>query len=151
MFKKEFIAKVRDNLKEQGVKREIKFPSHYVSIYNVDGSVKHMKFNGEVREANYSLNDVQNILNMVLDTIVDAIRDGEEVSLVGFGKFYSKEHKARRSIDPRNTSEWYDIPAYRVPKFQYGTNLKLAAKACELVQKDEAAAIELMPDMDEED
>jgi DNA-binding protein HU-beta len=58
--------------------------------------------------------------------VVDAIRKGEKVTLVGFGTFSSVQRKARTGRNPQTGSE-IKIPAKRVPKFAPGIQLRDAA------------------------
>jgi len=59
----------------------------------------------------------------VLDAITEALRDGDKVSLVGFGTFLVRERQARTGKNPR-TGEAVQIPAGKVPAFKPGKALK---------------------------
>jgi DNA-binding protein HU-beta len=61
-----------------------------------------------------------------LDSITEALRNGEEVTFTGFGKFSVQNRAARQGVNPRNPSERVHIPASRVPKFTAGSRLKAA-------------------------
>lgn len=57
-------------------------------------------------KAGISRADAENILQIITDTIIDAIAHGEKVELNGFGSFFSKplaeyaqENKSTRSTD----------------------------------------------------
>jgi DNA-binding protein HU-beta len=63
-----------------------------------------------------------------LDSITEALRNGEEVSFTGFGKFSAQNRAARMGVNPRNPSERVQIPASRVPKFSAGSQLKTAVR-----------------------
>jgi DNA-binding protein HU-beta len=65
-------------------------------------------------------------VNAFLESISDALRNGEEVSFTGFGKFTVQDRAARQGVNPRNPSERVRIPASRVPKFSAGSRLKQA-------------------------
>ena len=56
-------------------------------------------------------------------SIVDALKSGDKVHLVGFGTFEVKERAARTGRNPR-TMETVDIPASRHPTFKPGKVLK---------------------------
>ena len=64
-----------------------------------------------------------------LDSISDALRNGEEVAFTGFGKFSVQNRAARQGVNPRNPSERVQIPASKVPKFSAGSQLKAAVKS----------------------
>ncbi len=62
-------------------------------------------------------------LNAVMESIGDALKAGDKVSLVGFGTFSVKERKARKGLNPK-TRKPLDIPASNVPHFKAGKGLK---------------------------
>ena len=59
----------------------------------------------------------------MLDTIRDAIRDGDKVTLVGFGTFILVERAPRKGRNPR-THEEIEIPLRKVPRFIPGKDFK---------------------------
>ena len=59
----------------------------------------------------------------VLDGISGALKNGEQVVLVGFGTFAVKERSARVGRNPK-TGEEIKIAASRVPGFKAGKALK---------------------------
>jgi DNA-binding protein HU-beta len=62
-------------------------------------------------------------LDGMVDAIVDALKKGEHVSLVGFGTFAVRERAARSGRNPK-TGEEITIEASRVPAFKAGKALK---------------------------
>lgn len=69
----------------------------------------------------------EDIVDLVFDTIVNTLKNGEEVAISGFGSFVAKERKARKARNPK-TGEMVDVPAMRAPKFKAGKNLKEAVR-----------------------
>jgi DNA-binding protein HU-beta len=63
----------------------------------------------------------------VFETITDALKKGDEVSIAGFGAFVAKKRAAREARNPR-TGEKVHVPATTVPKFRPGKALKDAVK-----------------------
>lgn len=59
----------------------------------------------------------------MIDTITNALQNGKEVQLLGFGTFSVVERAARKGRNLR-TNKSIDIPARKVPKFVAGKNLK---------------------------
>ncbi len=55
--------------------------------------------------------------------ITEAMKNGEQVSLVGFGTFQVKERGARTGRNPQ-TGESIEIKASRTPSFKAGKALK---------------------------
>jgi DNA-binding protein HU-beta len=66
-------------------------------------------------------------LEVITDSITQAIRKGERVSLIGFGTFSVSQRKARKGRNPQTGKE-IKIAAKKVPKFSAGAILKAAAQ-----------------------
>lgn len=62
-------------------------------------------------------------LDAVLDGIADALKKGDQVSLVGFGTFSVKHRSARTGRNPQ-TGATIEIKASNVPSFKAGKALK---------------------------
>lgn len=75
-----------------------------------------------------SKRDSTRAVDAFLDSITDALRQGESVSFTGFGKFSPQQRKERQGVNPR-TGEKVTIPAARVPKFSAGSSLKQALRS----------------------
>ena len=75
--------------------------------------------------AGLSKSDSTRALESLLDTITNALKRGEKVSIVGFGNFSVNERKATTGRNPR-TGESIQIPASKRPKFSVGKALKQA-------------------------
>ncbi|MBS7326796.1 MAG: HU family DNA-binding protein [Thiopseudomonas sp.] len=67
-------------------------------------------------------------LDAVLETITDALKEGDSVVLVGFGTFAVKERAARTGRNPK-TGDTIEIAAANVPGFKPGKALKDAVNA----------------------
>ena len=67
--------------------------------------------------------DSEVALNAILDTIQDAMKNGDKVRLVGFGSFEVKERAARTGKNPA-TGATIEIPASKAPPFKAGKALK---------------------------
>jgi DNA-binding protein HU-beta len=63
------------------------------------------------------------VITATIETIMDAVAEGEKVTLVGFGSFESRERKAREGRNPK-TGEKMEIPATKVPAFSAGKLFK---------------------------
>jgi DNA-binding protein HU-beta len=62
-------------------------------------------------------------LDGTLEAIVTSLKNGQEVSLVGFGSFYVGERAEREGRNPA-TGAAIKIQAAKVPKFRAGKILK---------------------------
>lgn len=71
--------------------------------------------------------DAERAVETVIDSIVDSLKQGREVSIAGLGIFSAKMRDARTARNPR-TGESIEVPAMRVPKFRAAKALKEAVK-----------------------
>ena len=62
-------------------------------------------------------------LDSILEIIMDAVCSGDEVNIKGFGKFYSKQYRAKSCVNPK-TGEKMDIPAHIYCNFTCSKNFK---------------------------
>lgn len=76
-------------------------------------------------EINISQTAAAKALAVVTDSISQALKMGEKVTLIGFGTFSVSERKARKGRNPQTGKE-IKIPAKKVPKFSAGAALKAA-------------------------
>ena len=74
-------------------------------------------------KAGLSKKDADKAVSAVLDTIVETMKAGEKVSLVGFGTFDVKARTARTGHNPR-TNAIIEIAASKVPQFKAGKAMK---------------------------
>ncbi len=63
----------------------------------------------------------------MINSIIDSLKKGEEVSIAGLGIFSVKQRAARQARNPR-TGESINVPAMKVPKFRAAKALKDAVK-----------------------
>ena len=69
--------------------------------------------------------DVAKVVKAFTDVVVEEMKKGEKIQLVGFGTFEAAERPERQGINPA-TKEKITIPAAKVPKFKAGAALKNA-------------------------
>ena len=62
-------------------------------------------------------------LNAFTDTVIEALKEGDKIQLVGFGTFEVKERAARIGRKP-STGESIEIPAKKTPVFKAGKGFK---------------------------
>ncbi len=72
-----------------------------------------------------SKGDATAAVEAVFDVITGALKEGDEVRVVGFGTFVVTQRKAGKGRNPQ-TGEEIDIPASKAPKFRAGKQLKEA-------------------------
>jgi DNA-binding protein HU-beta len=81
----------------------------------------------KVAEVTSKKRDAEAAVNCVLAAITDALKQGDAVTLVGFGTFKVAERKGRKGRNPRTGNE-IEIKGKKVPKFQAGKGLRDALK-----------------------
>ena len=74
-------------------------------------------------KAGLSKKDAEKAVAAVIDAVVDTLKAGDKVQLVGFGTFEVKERAARTGINPL-TKEKIQIAASKAPAFKAGKALK---------------------------
>jgi len=67
--------------------------------------------------------DAEKAVNLVLDDIITALKQGERVNISGFGTFSVSARNARSGRNPK-TGETIEISASRSAKFKPGKQLK---------------------------
>ena len=78
-------------------------------------------------KAEISKKDAEKALAGFVDSVVDELKKGGKVQIVGFGTFETRERAARKGINPL-TKEPIDIAASTVPAFKAGKALKDSIK-----------------------
>ena len=71
--------------------------------------------------------DAERAVDTMVNSIIEGLKGGQEVSIAGLGIFEAKMRGARTGRNPR-TGESIQIPAMRVPKFRAAKALKDAVK-----------------------
>jgi integration host factor subunit beta len=65
----------------------------------------------------------ETIVNVVFDSIVESLRNGEKIELRGFGSFRLRSRKSRTGRNPK-TGEKVEVPSKKIPYFKPGKELK---------------------------
>ena len=78
-----------------------------------------------VAKVNVTKNDAARTIEALVETIVEAVKKGDIVSLIGFGTFKSSVRAAREGKNPK-TGEKLTIAEAVVPKFSAGATFKAA-------------------------
>ena len=68
------------------------------------------------------------MVEIVFDSIIGSLNEGEKIELRGFGSFRVRERNARKGRNPK-TGESVSIPAKRVAYFKPGKELQALDKA----------------------
>jgi DNA-binding protein HU-beta len=74
-------------------------------------------------DANLSKADASRSVEAIINAITKALKKGDQVTLVGFGTFRSRQRKARTGRNPQ-TGQTIQIPESKVAGFSAGKQLK---------------------------
>ena len=74
-------------------------------------------------EANLTKKDAEAAVNGALNAITNALKEGDKVTLVGFGTFEVRERAARTGRNPQTKQE-IKIAASKQPVFKAGKTLR---------------------------
>ncbi|MGI6701820.1 MAG: HU family DNA-binding protein [Christensenellales bacterium] len=69
------------------------------------------------------LTEAGKALDAFVDVVVDALKEGDSVQLVGFCSLQVAKRAARQGINPQDKSQKITIPAKKVVKFKAGKAL----------------------------
>lgn len=78
--------------------------------------------------ANYSGGskaESERALNLVVNSVIQALEKGNDINLVGFGSFHIRKREAREGRNPK-TGQKMQIAAYKQPVFRAGKKMKEA-------------------------
>ncbi len=79
------------------------------------------------KKAELTKKDTQNAIDAMLEAVMDALKKGGSVTLVGFGSFKVAKRAARKGRNPQ-TGKTINIPARKTPKFTPGKSFKEKVK-----------------------
>lgn len=63
-------------------------------------------------------------VNAVLDSIVEELKKGGKIQLIGFGTFEVRPRKSRQGRNPQKPEQTVTIPESKAPVFKAGKALK---------------------------
>lgn len=75
---------------------------------------------------------IQEIVQLTMETIADALQEGRNVELRNFGVFEVQHRKSRIGRNPNRPEKDVIIPAHNVIKFKTGKGLKQKMKKLDL-------------------
>ncbi len=80
-------------------------------------------------KSNVTKKQAEDMLDNLVNTIIETIKTGGEVTLTGFGTFSARVRKGREGVNPQNPEKKITINPTKVVKFKAGKTLKDALKA----------------------
>lgn len=131
MNKKELSSRVAEVLRANNIRKPVSVKKQTFHITDEDGNTADFHIKQQDKNVLYTVDDTANIIDACIAVILDAIKNGEEISIKGFGSLGLHYRAARRTKEP-NSGEWCEIEARYIPKFSYGNDLRMAARLYEL-------------------
>ena len=83
--------------------------------------------NDVANAAELTKKDAERLVEIVFESIIESLNQGEKIELRGFGSFRVRERGARRGRNPK-TGDPVSIPAKRVPYFNAFADRKARGK-----------------------
>lgn len=71
----------------------------------------------------YSLKDINFVVNIIFDSMMDALKRGERIELRGFGSFEIRQREPRMARNPKSGAA-VKLGERKVPFFKTGKELK---------------------------
>lgn len=75
------------------------------------------------RDSRLTKREVETVLSKLTHIVGQTIKNGEKVSITGFGTFDLGKRAARRGVNPQTGAEIH-IPEMTMPRFRAGKRLK---------------------------
>lgn len=127
MTKKSLASAIAGELHNRDVRKEIPKIKTIFHVSDDSGNQKDFIVKKGVKGVLYNTDDILKILEVAESIILDAIREGKDISIAGFGTLSAIKRKERRTKHP-TTGEPVVIPEHYVPNFAAGSKLKVAAR-----------------------
>ena len=131
MNKKELSSRVAEVLRANNIRKPVSVKKQTFHITDEDGNTADFHIKQQDKNVLYTVDDTANVIDACIAVILDAIKNGEEISIKGFGSLGLHYRAARRTKEP-NSGEWCEIEARYIPNFSYGNDLRMAARLYEL-------------------
>ena len=85
------------------------------------GKIEFIEYLAKTHEI--SKKEAREMLETVLDGIISAMQEGNDINLIGFGKFTVQLVEEAERKNPQN-GETITVAAHKVPKFKFSSNVK---------------------------
>lgn len=118
-------------IRDVGVKKKIVYPPQKFYVSDDEGNTREFSVRKSEKSVPYTVEDVDNIMRALLETIKEALRNGDDVSLMNFGRFGLYYRKPRKTRNVADKTQWVDIPGHYFPKFFPAGETKACAKSFE--------------------
>ncbi len=75
------------------------------------------------KKADLNRKDTEKLVEIVFNSIIEALNNGDKVELRGFGSFRTRQRKSRRGRNPK-TGQTVEVPTKQVAYFKPGKELR---------------------------
>lgn len=135
MVRKELISRISAVLRENNIRKPVSFPKHVFHISDDEGNQKDFVAKKTDKMVLYTTDDVAAILDACQYVIQETLKQGEEISIHGFGRLGLKYQKEKTVHNIRD-SQLVTIDGHYSPRFLCGNDLKRCAQIYEQSLKD---------------
>lgn len=135
MNRKEFARRIATLMREKDIRKPVSIPKQVFHISDDEGNARDFVVRKTDKSVQFTIEDVESMLDAITFVIEDSIRHGEEISIRGFGTLGLHYRKSRK-LKHVGTGEDTVAEARYVPKFTPGHDLRLSAKMYELSLSD---------------
>jgi nucleoid DNA-binding protein len=142
MNRKEFVRKVAETLRDNDIRKPVSSPKHVFHISDDCGNSKDFVVKQSDKSILFTVIDIENIVDACLSVVADLLKNGDTLSIRGFGTLGLRYRKGRKMRD--TNGEWIECPPGFMPKFTCGNELKRSAKLYEVAMQDKLKASRLL-------
>lgn len=128
MNKRELVSRIAEDARVSGFRKSVVIPQQVFTISDEHGNSRNITIKGEDKEVLYTKKDIDTIIKLLVDNIVKVLKEGEHITIRGFGTFWLSYRKGNVMIN-HVTKEKMVIPDRYITRFTVGEHLKKAAKA----------------------
>ena len=148
MVRKDFVKRVADKLHDNNIRKPVSSPRQAFHISDDNGNKKDFIVKQTEKTVMYTIPDVENILDAIIEVIAETLKSGDTINIRKLGIFGLKYRRGRSTKLP-NDDHVYAVESRYVPKFTSGSELRMAAKAYQLL-REEQEVDEPLPLFDDE-
>ncbi len=139
MNKNELVSRTTKLLNENDIRKTTPVQKTVFHISDDQGNQSDFVIKKTGNNLLFNTGDVSAIVDACLTVVLESLKQGEEVSIQGFGSLRVQHRKGGWTRHPK-TGETVAVPERYVPKFESGKSLKMAAKIYELSLEERKAA-----------
>lgn len=148
--KKDINVSIARRLKNAGFRKTVDNPSSKIIVIDDNRQRHRIDVERDPREVLYTSKDVECIVEAYIDELVERMRLGETISIIGFGKFVPRFRPSRTGWNPKTGEKIMTEETFSI-KFRPGKRIKLAGKLLANAVRDGSVKMDIKMDNDAED